>query len=159
MQERGISRLFARKDVFGRFVSCMVFVPRERYNTQLRKDTQILLKKSFASEEDVEFTTYFSESVYARAHYIVRVKNNNAEYNVKDIEKNIIELNKSWDDRLANTIRSNHGEAKGKRLEQKYVNAFPSSYKEYNLPSAALVDIEKLELLIPGSPNFVFPLS
>ncbi|MFT5298842.1 MAG: glutamate dehydrogenase, partial [Colwellia sp.] len=147
MQERGISRLFARKDVFGRFVSCMVFVPRERYNTQLRKDTQILLKKSFASEEDVEFTTYFSESVYARTHYIVRVKNNNAEYNVKDIEKNIIELNKSWDDRLANTIRSNHGEAKGKRLEQKYVNAFPSSYKEYNLPSAALVDIEKLELL------------
>lgn len=87
MQERGISRLFARKDVFGRFISCMVFVPRERYNTQLRKDTQALLKQSFASEEDVEFTTYFSESVYARTHYIVRVKNNNAEYNVKDIEK------------------------------------------------------------------------
>ena len=147
MQERGISRLFARKDVFGRFVSCMVFVPRERYNTQLRKDIQALLKQSFSSEEDVEFTTYFSESVYARTHYIVRVKNNNAEYNVKDIEKNIIELNKSWDDRLASTIRSNHGEAKGKRLEQRYVNAFPSSYKEYNLPSAALVDIEKLELL------------
>ena len=147
MQERGISRLFARKDVFGRFISCMVFVPRERYNTQLRKDTQALLKQSFASEEDVEFTTYFSESVYARTHYIVRVKNNNAEYNVKDIEKNIIELNKSWDDRLAITIRSNHGEAKGKKLEQRYVNAFPSSYKEYNLPSAALVDIEKLELL------------
>lgn len=147
MQERGISRLFARKDVFGRFISCMVFVPRERYNTQLRKDTQALLKQSFASEEDVEFTTYFSESVYARTHYIVRVKNNNAEYNVKDIEKNIIELNKSWDDRLAITIRSNHGEAKGKKLEHRYVNAFPSSYKEYNLPSAALVDIEKLELL------------
>jgi glutamate dehydrogenase len=147
MQERGISRLFARKDVFGRFISCMVFVPREHYNTQLRKDTQALLKQSFASEEDVEFTTYFSESVYARTHYIVRVKNNNAEYNVKDIEKNIIELNKSWDDRLAITIRSNHGEAKGKKLEQRYVNAFPSSYKEYNLPSAALVDIEKLELL------------
>ncbi|MFT6988848.1 MAG: glutamate dehydrogenase, partial [Paraglaciecola sp.] len=147
MQERGISRLFARKDVFGRFVSCMVFVPRERYNTQLRKDTQVLLKKSFASEQEVEFTTYFSESVYARTHYIARVKNNNAEYNVKEIEKNIIELNKSWDDRLANTIRSNHGEAKGKKLEQRYVNAFPSSYKEYNLPSAALVDIDKLELL------------
>ncbi|MBL4630233.1 MAG: NAD-glutamate dehydrogenase, partial [Paraglaciecola sp.] len=147
MQERGISRLFVRKDVFGRFISCMVFVPRERYNTQLRKDTQALLKKSFCSEQDVEFTTYFSESVYARTHYIARVKDNNAEYNVKDIEKNIIELNKSWDDRLANTIRSNHGEAKGKKLEQRYVNAFASSYKEYNLPSAALVDIDKLELL------------
>jgi glutamate dehydrogenase len=147
MQERGISRLFVRKDVFGRFVSCMVFVPRERYNTQLRKDTQELLKKSFSSEQDVEFTTYFSESVYARTHYIARVKNNNAEYKVKDIEQNIIELNKSWDDRLGSTIRANHGEAKGKKLEQSYVNAFSSSYKEYNLPSAALVDIDKLELL------------
>lgn len=147
MQERGISRLFARKDVFGRFISCLVFVPRERYNTQLRKDTQALLKHSFGSEQDVEFTTYFSESVYARTHYIARVTNNNAEYNVKEIEKNIIELTKSWDDRLTATIRSNHGEAKGKKLEQKYVNAFSSSYKEYNLPSAALVDIDKLELL------------
>jgi glutamate dehydrogenase len=147
MQERGISRLFVRKDQFGRFVSCMVYVPRERYNTQLRKDTQELLKKSFGSHEEVEFTTYFSESVYARTHYIARVKNNNSEFNVKEIEKNIIELTKSWEDRLLTTIRNKHGEAVGKALEKKYVNAFSRSYKEYNLPSAALVDMDKLEQL------------
>lgn len=147
MQERGISRLFVRKDTFGRFFSCMVYVPRERYNTQLRKDTQDLLQKSFNSDKTVEFTTYFSESVYARTHYIARVEDNNAEFNVKDIEKNIIELTKSWNDRLAATIRTNHGEAAGKALEKKYHNAFSRSYTEENLPSAALVDIEKLELL------------
>ena len=147
MQERGISRLFVRKDQFGRFVSCMVYVPRERYNTQLRKDTQELLKKSFGSHEEVEFTTYFSESVYARTHYIARVKNNNSEFNVREIEKNIIELTKSWEDRLLTTIRNKHGEAVGKALEKKYVNAFSRSYKEYNLPSAALVDMDKLEQL------------
>ncbi|MFT2090840.1 NAD-glutamate dehydrogenase [Paraglaciecola sp. 2405UD69-4] len=147
MQERGMSRLFVRKDNFGRFISSMVFVPRERYNTKLRKETQALLKKSFLSEQEVEFTTYFSESVYARTHYITRVKNNNAEYNVKEIEKNIIELNKSWEDKLSATIRDNHGEAKGKKLERSYINGFSSSYKECNLPSAALIDIEKLEQL------------
>ncbi|MFT4941742.1 MAG: glutamate dehydrogenase [Paraglaciecola sp.] len=147
MQERGISRLFVRKDVFGRFVSCMIFVPRERYNTQLRKETQALLKKSFNSNEEVEFTTYFSESVYARTHYIARVNDNNAEYDVKEIEKNIIELTKTWNDKLASTLSSNHGEAIGKALEKKYVNAFSRSYKEHNLPSAAVVDIEKLEKL------------
>ena len=94
--------------------------PGKAYNTQLRKDTQALLKKSFNSEQEVEFTTYFSESVYARTHYIARVKDNNAEFNVKEIEKNIIELTKSWNDRLASTIRANHGEAAGKALEQKY---------------------------------------
>ena len=88
MQERGISRLFIRKDIFGRFFSCMVFVPRERYNTQLRKETQALLKASLGATEEVEFTTFFSESVYARTHYIARVNDNNAEFDVKEIEQN-----------------------------------------------------------------------
>ena len=101
MPERGISRLFIRKDVFGRFFSCMVFVPRERYNTQLRIDTQALLKASLGAKEEVEFTTFFSESVYARTHYIARVNDNNAEFDVKEIENNIIELTKTWSDRLA----------------------------------------------------------
>ncbi len=147
MQERGISRLFVRRDVFGRFFSCMVFVPRERYNTQLRKETQALLKKSFGSDKNVEFTTYFSESVYARTHYIVRVNDNNAEIDVKEIEKNIVELTKTWNDRLATAIRNSHGEAKGKALENKYDGAFSRSYKEQNLPSVTVVDIEKLETL------------
>ncbi|MBU3022901.1 NAD-glutamate dehydrogenase [Aestuariibacter sp. A3R04] len=147
MQERGITRLFVRKDVFGRFISCMVFVPRERYNTQLRKDTQALLQRSFGTDEEVEFTTFFSESVYARTHYIARVKNNNVEYDVKEIEQNIIELTKTWNDRLASSIKAAHGEATGKALERKYNNAFSRSYTEQNLPSAALIDIEKLEQL------------
>ncbi|WP_100641451.1 NAD-glutamate dehydrogenase [Alteromonas facilis] len=147
MQERGITRLFMRKESFGRFISCMVFVPREKYNTALRKETQALLKLAFGSEEDVEFTTYFSESVYARTHYITRVKDNNVEYDVKEIENNIIELTKTWNDRLASAIVSAHGEAAGKALQQRYANAFSRSYTESNLPSAALVDIERLELL------------
>ncbi|QJR82613.1 NAD-glutamate dehydrogenase [Alteromonas pelagimontana] len=147
MQERGITRLFIRKDLFGRFFSCMVFVPRERYNTQLRKETQALLKASLGAVEEVEFTTFFSESVYARTHYIARVKDNNAEYDVKEIEQNIIELTKTWNDRLANAITAAHGEANGKALERKYNNAFSRSYMEQNLPSAALIDIQKLELL------------
>ena len=147
MQERGITRLFMRKELFGRFISCMVFVPREKYNTQLRKETQALLKQAFASEDEVEFTTYFSESVYARTHYTAQVKDNNVEYDVKEIENNIIELTKTWGDRLSAAIISAHGEAAGKALQQKYANAFSRSYAESNLPSAALVDIQRLELL------------
>lgn len=147
MQERGMSRLFVRQDIFGRYYSCMVFVPRERYNTQLRKDTQALLQKSFGSDKDIEFTTYFSESVYARTQYMVRGGKNEAEVNVKEIENNIVELTKSWSDKLSTAIRSSYGEAKGKALEQKYATAFAPSYKERNLPSVSIVDIEKLELL------------
>ncbi|WP_395343105.1 NAD-glutamate dehydrogenase [Ningiella sp. W23] len=152
MQERGISKLFVRRDTFGRFYSCMVYVPRERYNTQLRKQTQALLKRSFQSDGEVEFNTYFSESVYARTHYIARVSNNNLEFDVNEIEQNLIELTKSWQDKLNAKIESFYGEEKGKSVARLYDNAFSSSYAEQNLPSAALVDIQHIETLSSDAP-------
>lgn len=147
MQERGMSKIFVRKDAFGRFFSCMVFVPRERYNTQLRRETQMLLQRSFKAKGEIEFNTYFSESVYARTHYIARVDNNNLEYDVNEIEKNLIELTKSWQDKLNTKIVSVFGEEKGKEVAQKYGNAFSPSYADQNLPTSALVDIQRIELL------------
>ncbi len=152
MQERGITRMFTRKDEFGRFISCLVYVPRERYNTALRKATQQYLKEAFKSEQDVEFTTFFSESVYARTHYIVRVLDNTADYPIKQIEDNVVELSKNWDDRLANAIRSSFGEAKSVRLINRYTGHFSQAYMDEYLPSAALADINKLEQLSDENP-------
>ncbi|MFT5755650.1 MAG: glutamate dehydrogenase [Alteromonadaceae bacterium] len=146
MQERDYSGLFVRRDAFDRFYSCMVYVPRERYNTKLRIQTQELLKEAFGSEQDVEFTTYFSESAQARTHYIVRVNSTKADINVKEIEKNLNEAASSWDDKLANALNTHKGEALGKALSRKYVH-FPQAYKDEVLPGSAIVDIEKFEKL------------
>ncbi|KDC53324.1 NAD-glutamate dehydrogenase [Pseudoalteromonas fuliginea] len=147
VQERDMCRLFVRKDAYGRFFSCMVYVPRERYNTALRRETQDILGNAFNSDNKVEFTTYFSESTLARTHYTVRVTDNNIEYNVKDIENNLIEAARTWEDKLQSALLESAGEARGNDLNRKYCNAFARSYKDEVLPSAAVVDIEKLELL------------
>lgn len=152
MQERDMTRVFMRKDTFGRFVSVMVYVPRERYNTQLRIDTQKILQQFLGTTEPVEFTTYFSESVLARTHYLVRINDNNIEFNVKDIEQNLIEAARTWEDKLASALVGHYGELKGRELASKYVNAFPRSYKEETMPSDALVDIAKLEALSDDHP-------
>jgi len=152
MQERDMTRLFMRKDAFGRFVSAMVYVPRERYNTQLRVDTQKILQGFLGTSEPVEFTTYFSESVLARTHYLVRTNDNSIEFNVKEIEQNLIEAARTWEDKLASALVGSFGEAKGRELSQKYVNAFPRAYKEEMLPNDALVDIAKLEALSAEQP-------
>jgi len=146
MQERDYSGLFIRRDAFDRFYSCMVYVPRERYNTALRIKTQKLLQEAFGSEQDVEFTTFFSESAQARTHYIVRVKTTKADINVKEIEKNLNEAARSWDDKLSDALNSHKGEEQGKALSRKYVS-FPQAYKDEVLPGTAIVDIEKLEAL------------
>ncbi|MBB1287709.1 NAD-glutamate dehydrogenase [Pseudoalteromonas sp. SR43-6] len=147
VQERDMCRLFVRKDAYGRFLSCMVYVPRERYNTALRRETQDILANAFNSDDKVEFTTYFSESTLARTHYTVRVTDNKIEYNVKDIENNLVEAARTWEDKLQSALLESAGEARGNDLNRKYCNAFARSYKDEVLPSAAVVDIEKLELL------------
>ena len=144
MQERDYTGLFVRRDTFDRFYSCMVYVPRERYNTQLRMDTQKLLQEVFDSKEEVEFTTFFSESVHARTHYIVRVNSTKADIDVKEIEKNLNEAARNWDDKLVSALGANRGEAAAKALSRKYVK-FPQAYKDEVLPGSAIVDIEKLE--------------
>ena len=147
VQERDMCRLFVRKDAYGRFFSCMVYVPRERYNTALRRETQSILGSAFNSDDKVEFTTFFSESTLARTHYTVRVTDNNIEYNVKDIENNLVEAARTWEDKLQSALLESAGEARGNELNRKYCSAFARSYKDEVLPSAAVVDIEKLELL------------
>ena len=144
MQERDYCGLFVRRDAFDRFYSCMVYVPRERYNTKLRIETQQLLQEAFGSDQEVEFTTYFSESVQARTHYIVKVKSTKADINVKEIEKNLNEAARNWDDKLVSALAANKGEVVAKSLCSKY-NNFPQSYKDEVLPGSAIVDIEKLE--------------
>ncbi|GLT14604.1 NAD-glutamate dehydrogenase [Vibrio algivorus] len=148
MQDRDLLRLFVRKDPFGRFFSCMVYVTKERYNTELRFKTQQIFKNYFKSDQDVEFTTYFSESPLARTHYIVRVDNNNQDINVKSIERDLMEASSSWDDRLTQSIMGNFGENKGTELAKQYQDAFPRSYKEATLAGGtAVADIELLESL------------
>ena len=72
IQERRQTRLFVRKDVHGKFVNCIVYIPRDRYNTEQREKIEAILTAAFHAEES-EFTTHFSESILVRCHFVLRV--------------------------------------------------------------------------------------
>lgn len=145
MQDSDLLRVFIRRDLFGRFFSCMVYVKRERYNTAFRKTTQDVLGQFFSTDEEIEFNTFFSESPLARTHYIVRVKDNHIDVDLKKLERNLLEAATSWDDRLTQAIIANFGENKGTPIAKHYKKAFPRSYKEVILPGSAVADIQRLE--------------
>ena len=148
MQERDMTRLFVRRELFGRFYSCMVYVTKERYNTQLRKQTQAILQDYFGSDHPVEFTTYFAESELARTHYIIHVDQEFEDLDVNQIEQNLIEAARSWDDRFGDALTKKFGENEGRQLAARYQGAFVPSYKERVLPNSALVDVDKIEQII-----------
>ncbi len=88
MQERKRIRLFARMDVYRRFISCLVYIPKDRINSDLRFAMQKILAESFNADE-ISFSTQFSESVLARVHFIVKVDPKTCpNYDLKEIEKN-----------------------------------------------------------------------
>ncbi|CAG9001315.1 MAG: NAD-specific glutamate dehydrogenase [Candidatus Celerinatantimonas neptuna] len=147
IQERDQVKLFVRRDLYGRFYSCLVYTTKERFNTALRQKTQEILKEYFNGVGDVEYTTYFTEGALARTHYLVRVEELRNEVNLSELEQNLIEAARSWDDRLSDSLIANFGEDEARRIVRKYQEAFPRSFKESVLPGSAVADIIQLEEL------------
>jgi len=147
LQERQRVRLFVRQDPFDRFVSCMVYAPRDSYNTELRVRMCNLLLQAF-NGSDIEFTVQISEMPLARVHFIVRTEPGAIpEYNVEEVETALVEVMRSWQDVLQKSLLDHCGEERGNNLFQKYREAFPAGYREYFSPRTAVYDIEHMERL------------
>lgn len=155
MQERRRIRMFARVDLYHRFVSCFVFVPKDRYNTELRQAMQLILEDSFRAEE-VTWSTSFSESILARIHFIIRTNpEENVHWDFKEIERKLIEVARLWTDDLQHFLSETYGEEQGNQLYARYKNAFPGNYCDNFLPRMAVYDIKHIEALSDESPLII----
>jgi glutamate dehydrogenase len=147
LQERRQVRLFLRYDDYGRFVSCLMYLPRERYTTANRLKIQRLLMDEFGGTS-VDHTAKMSESVLARLHVVVRTPTApSREHDVAELERRIEAITRSWNDELADAILETVGEAGAGALQAKYGDAFPEAYKEDFPARAAVPDLLRLEKL------------
>ena len=147
LQERQRIRLFVHTDRFGRFVSCIVFVPRERFNTAIRLQIQGILEESF-NGESTDFTVQLSESVLARLYFVIRFPAGTiAVHDVSEIEKRLRDVTRTWSDDLHTALLEHCGEERGSRLSRRYGDAFRADYREYYSARIAVHDIEKMETL------------
>lgn len=147
--ERQRVRLFVRRDTFGRFLSCLVFVPRDRFNTQVRQRIQVVLQKAF-NGVSADYTARISESVLARLHYVIYTEpGTTPDYDVGEIEEQLVEATRTWADDLLDALAEQVGEERGTQLAALYGDAFPAAYREDFTPRAAVLDIERMERLDP----------
>ena len=144
INERYMVRLFMRRDPFGKFISCLVYVPRDVFSTQMRLRIQEIIGQAINSTES-EFNTYFSESILARVHLVFKLDQRfPLEYSQEKLEQKIREISRSWEDHLQASLVESHGEEKAMRLLQEYHSAFSSSYKEYFESRTAVHDIASI---------------
>ena len=150
LQERQRIRLFVHPDRFGRFFSCIVFVPRERFTTQSRLVIQGILEETFGAT-DTEFTVRLSESVLARLYFVIHVDAKRApSYDIADLERRLLAVGRTWADDLRDALLESFGEEHGTRLFRRYGEAFRADYRETYSARIAVLDVEKMEHIEEG---------
>ncbi|WP_409316870.1 NAD-glutamate dehydrogenase [Pseudomonas sp. KCJK9016] len=162
IQERNKIRVFLRKDPYGRFCYCLAYVPRDIYSTEVRqKIQQVLMERLKAT--DCEFWTFFSESVLARVQLILRVDpKNRIDIDPLQLENEVIQACRSWQDDYAALIVENLGEAKGVDVLADFPKGFPAGYRERFAAHSAVVDMQHLLNLSEKKPlamSFYQPLA
>jgi glutamate dehydrogenase len=147
LYERRTVRLFVRRDPYHRFYSCLIYVPRDRYNTEVRERIEQIALAGFAGTS-VESQAQISGASHARVHVVVRTDpgaRHRPDFN--SIEQRIAEAALTWGDRLRELLIERRGEAAGLALAHRYRHAFPLAYHEDVSPGEVLEDLGDLEAL------------
>jgi len=152
VQERHKLGLFLREDLFGRFVTALVYVPREHYHTELRRRIQDILVQAL-NGDSVEFNIQLSDSPLARVHFIIRTRPGfAADYDVAQLQTRMAEAMLSWEDELGTALHDHFGEEKGASLFHRYGEAFSPAYRDDYSPRTAVLDIGHLEEISEATP-------
>ena len=134
IQERRQTRLFLRRDVHGKFINCMVYIPRDRYTTEQREKIECILCDAFKAEES-EFTTHFSESILVRVHFVLRVDPKvQVDFDANEIEDQIIQATLAWEDRLRIRLVEEFGEERGEDYLRDLGGGFPAGWRAPRAP-------------------------
>jgi glutamate dehydrogenase len=151
LEQRPRVRLFIRRDPYGSFLSCLVYLPRDRYNPENRQRVQEILQQQLRGVI-VEHTARVTESVLARLHFVIATDPDNMpDYDTQQIERRLAEATRSWTDDLQVALIEQCGEEIGNQRFQRYQDAFPTAYRAEFPARVAVRDIERIEHLAGGS--------
>ncbi|GAB6197019.1 NAD-glutamate dehydrogenase [Lysobacter xanthus] len=152
LQERVRSRIFLRRDRYGRFYSALVYIPRDRFNTEVRLRIETMLRDALNADH-VDSTVQLGESPLAQLHIMVRPKPVDGhsgtvpDVDVAAIESRLAAIVRNWADDLRDRLVARHGEEAGLPLASAYGRALPAGYIENVSADVAANDVENLAAL------------
>ncbi len=154
LRDRHHLRLFARRDRYGRFFSCLVYLPRDQYSRELRDRVAVLLMDAYGGSS-VDRTAEFLRSGLARVHYIVRTPPGTvASISERDLEERLVAATRSWREQLREILLRS-GRPDIDALIARFTDAFPLGYQASVAPPEAVDDVLQLARLSPSHPLLV----
>src|SRR5690606_29182063 len=139
-----------RVDRLDRFVTALIYVPRDRYNSSVRERITALLEET-CDGRLAAFYPYFTDTPLVRVHFILRRGEGPAPHvDSAGLERRIAEIVRTWQDRLHEAIAARGAEAEA--LMARYGTAFPAAYQAVVPVARTLEDIDRIERLGPLMP-------
>ena len=152
LDERPRVRVLARKDRFDRFVSVLVFVPRDRYDSHIREKIGEYLASAFVGRVSA-FYPFFPDGPMVRVHFIIgRSDGDTPEVERAKLESDVSAIVRSWTDGLTQTLALANSPAKSRDLIERYREAFSAGYQDTYSPAVAAGDIRVIDGLTEQRP-------
>ncbi len=137
-------QLFVRADQYSRFMSCLVYLPRDMFNTFVRKEIARILERAFDGSLTA-FYTQMTESPLARVHMIIKTTPGEIpDYDLDKIQGEIDQIVSFWIDGLREALIEAYGEQVGERYFRMLHYAFPREYVNVTSHEEALIDFKKI---------------
>ncbi len=151
LQERQRIAVFVRRDPLERFVSCFVYVPRERYDSQLRSRFGAILEEAFAGQISA-FHTHLDE-IGAGTHPLHHSHDPRCSpaVDITALEERLAEAGRSWTDRLYQAAATTFGDEEARARLRRF-QSFPIAYQARTDAAQAVADLERIEAVSAGSP-------
>ena len=140
--DRPRPKLFARPDPFGRFVSVLVFVPRDAYSTRLREAVGQMLAQELAGHI-ARFEVELRADSLARVHYVIDVDDISrfGPTEAATLDRRLSQLVRGWEDDLETALAQTIDPARAARLALSHGRAFSTSYRAQHTAAEAAADI------------------
>jgi glutamate dehydrogenase len=151
LQERRRLRLYLRRDDYGRYLSALVYLPRDRFNTEVRLKMQDILLRELGGAS-IDYTLRSTESALARLHFVVRIPTREElprQIDVEHIEQLLVTATRQWDDDFADALLDQCGEEYGASLRKRYLDLIPEAYRADFPARIAVADLRRVD----GLPN------
>lgn len=147
LYDRGTTRTLFRQDAVGDFWTCMVFVPRDRYTTEVRVRIENLLKTTLQATQ-LDSQPNVAAAGHARLQLTLRgARQALSKHQKSKLEEAISDTALTWLDRLTTGIDSRYPAAEATQLKHHYGQRFSKSYQSDVSILTALEDLEAMRKL------------
>jgi glutamate dehydrogenase len=152
LDERPRVRVLPRRDRFDRFVTVLVYVPRERYDSKVRERIGNYLARAYNGWLST-FYPFFSEGPLVRVHFIIgRLEGEAPDPDRATLDRAVEAIVRTWTDELADELARVHSPVRARALFERYRSAFSQGYCENYSPADAVHDIRVIEGLSANRP-------